>query len=246
MSLQKGASDAPRRYDCLLIDDEELLSEATCEYFQVYGIQVFWAQTADVALSFLEEHKVDIILLEINLKETTGFEVCKTLRLITDVPILFISARQSDDDRLLAFNVGGDDYVQKPYSLSVLHAKVKVVLARYRKSLAQRTKTLVLKTGELVLNDGEHDTKLNGQRVELRPMEYKLLRYLMQNPGRVISKEEIFEKVWEESITSENTLSVHIRRLREKLEKDADRPQLIKTVWGVGYVFNSNESEASA
>ncbi len=176
MSRQSDELDDSKRYDCLLIDDDELLSDATREYFQVYGISVFWAQNAEAGLSFLEDHTADLILLDINLEETSGFEVCKNLRTITDVPILFISARQSDDDRLLALNIGGDDYVQKPYALSVLHAKVKVVLSRYRKSLEQRTKTPVLKTGELILNDDEHDTKLDGQRVELRPMEFRLLK----------------------------------------------------------------------
>jgi two-component system response regulator RegX3 len=181
MSQQGGVTENPTHYDCLLIDDDELLSAATREYFAVYGISVFWAQNAKTGLSFLAEHTVDLILLDINLEETTGFEVCKSLREITDVPILFISARQSDDDRLLALTIGGDDYIQKPYSLSVLHAKVKVVLSRYRNSLDHRVKTLVLKTGELILNEGDYDTRLKGQRIELRPMEFKILKYLMKN-----------------------------------------------------------------
>ena len=221
------------RYDCLIVDDEDVLSQSTCEYFNLFEVSAFWAADAESCLRFFKDNTTDLILLDINLGDTSGFDLCKQLREITDIPILFISARQSDDDMLLALSIGGDDYIQKPYSLSVLLAKVKVVLGRYRNTGS----TTSLAIGDFVLDERGHAIYLNGEKVELKMMEFKLLSYLMKNHGRVISKEELFKKVWEDSITGDNTLNVHIRRLREKLEKDSNNPEYIKTVWGLGYVF---------
>lgn len=225
------------KYDCLIVDDEEVLSQSTCEYFNMFEVRTFWVADAESCLCFLDEHTTDLILLDINLGGTSGFDLCKRLRQITSVPILFISARQSDDDMLLALSIGGDDYIRKPYSLSVLLAKVKVVLGRYRS-----TATSLLSIGGLVLDEVGCTVALDGQKIELKMMEFKLLSYLMKNHGRVISKEELFRKVWEDAITGDNTLNVHVRRLREKLERDPNNPEYIKTVWGTGYVFECPSS----
>ncbi|MDR1422330.1 MAG: response regulator transcription factor [Coriobacteriales bacterium] len=222
-------------YDCLIVDDEEALSQSTCEYFNMFGVRTFWVADANACLRFFEEHTVGLVLLDINLGGSSGFDLCKHLRMETTVPILFISARQSDDDMLLALSIGGDDYIQKPYSLAVLLAKVNAVLGRYRSMDTPST-------GDdgLVLDVDGQAALLKGQRIELRTMEFKLLRYLVKNKGRVIGKEELFRKVWEDSITGDNTLNVHIRRIREKLEDDPNSPKLIKTVWGNGYVFKDH------
>ena len=222
-------------YDCLIVDDEEALSQSTCEYFNMFEVRACWVADAKGCLRFFDEHTTDLILLDINLGGTSGFDLCRHLREITSIPILFISARQSDDDMLLALSIGGDDYIQKPYSLSVLLAKVKAVLGRYR-----ATTVAPLAIGGLTLDEVGCSVALDGQKVELKMMEFKLLSYLMKNHGRVISKEELFRKVWEDSITGDNTLNVHIRRLREKLERDPNNPRYIKTVWGTGYVFEDN------
>ena len=223
------------KYDCLIVDDEEALSQSTCEYFELFGISAFWAPDAESCLRFFDAHTTDLILLDINLGGSSGFELCKRLRRMTNIPnipILFISARRSDDDMLLALSIGGDDYIQKPYSLSVLLAKVKVVLGRYRVVPAA-----TYSIGNITLDEGGQAAYVAGEKIELKMMEFKLLAYLMKNAGRVISKEELFRKVWEEAITGDNTLNVHIRRLREKLEDDPNNPRYIKTVWGTGYVF---------
>ena len=222
------------RYDCLIVDDEEALSLSTCEYFSLFGVSAFWASDAETCLQFYKEHTAGLVLLDISLGSLSGFDLCKQLREITNVPILFISARQSDDDMLLALSIGGDDYIQKPYSLSVLLAKVKVVLGRYS---AQPAPSLTI--DGLTLDENAREVYLNGEKVELKMMEFKLLSYLMKNHGRVIGKEELFRKIWEDSITGDNTLNVHIRRLREKLESDPNNPQYIQTVWGTGYRFKS-------
>jgi len=148
-----------------------------------------------------------------------------------DIPILFISARTSDDDVLLALNIGGDDYIRKPYSLSILLAKVKTVLKRYKRNedtLSFGSFTVDMNASKLLSGNTE---------IKLKSMEYKLLKYLVQNKNRIISKNELFENVWGDAITGDGTLNVHIRHLREKIEQNPTEPRYIKTVWGTGYEF---------
>jgi two-component system response regulator RegX3 len=220
------------KYDCLIVDDEEALSQSTCEYFNMFGLKTFWAADEKACFDFLAQNKTDLILLDINLGKSSGFEICKKLRSSMDMPILFISARTSDDDVLLALNIGGDDYIQKPYSLSVLLAKVKTVLKRYRGDIDD-----IIRFGNFTI-DLKMEKLLEGHReIKLKAMEYKLLIYLAQHKNRTITKVELFQKVWGDAITGDGTLNVHIRRLREKIEKDPNEPCYIKTVWGTGYVF---------
>ena len=222
------------KYDCLIVDDEEVLSQTTCEYFNMFQVKTFWVADKRACLDFFKENETDLILLDINLGNSSGFELCKQLRETMDIPILFISARTSDDDLLLALNIGGDDYVSKPYSLAILLAKVKAVLKRYQSSVSKENTFII---DNLVIDFDNRNISVNGQKIELKAMEYKLLHYLIKNKNRVISKDEIFRCVWRDSITSDNTLNVHIRHLREKIEKNPNEPQYIKTVWGTGYVF---------
>ena len=222
------------KYDCLIIDDEELLSESTCEYFNTFGVGTAWVKDATACSDFFRENETDLILLDINLGSSSGFDLCKKLRETTDIPILFISARTSDDDMLMALNIGGDDYIQKPYSLSVLLAKVKAVLRRY-----QGEGDPSFSHGDLKIDFENMTVHVNGQRLKLKTLEFKLLSYLVKNKNRVITKDEIFRKVWEDSITSDNTLNVHVRHLREKIEANPNEPRYIKTVWGTGYVFEA-------
>jgi two-component system response regulator RegX3 len=219
------------KYDCLIVDDEEALSQSTCEYFNIFGVKTFWVADEKVCFDFLKENKTDLILLDINLGKSSGFEICKKLRNTMNIPILFISARTSDDDVLLGLNVGGDDYIQKPYSLNVLLAKVKTVLKRYRGHED------IFCFGSFKIDYTMERLMKNDKEIKLKSMEYRLLAYLAQNRNRTISKEELFQKVWGTSITSDGTLNVHIRRLREKIEENPNEPDYIKTLWGTGYVF---------
>lgn len=225
------------KYDCLIVDDEEALSQSTCEYFNMFGVNTAWAADSISCTDFFKTNMADLILLDINLGSSSGFDLCKRLRKTVSVPILFISARTSDDDMLLALNIGGDDYIQKPYSLSVLLAKVKAVLKRYR---TLETEPFV--SGRLKIDYEHRRVFVNGQDITLKTMEYKLLLYLVQNKNRVISKDEIFREVWEDSITGDNTLNVHMRRLREKIEENPNEPRCLKTVWGTGYVFEEGNT----
>ena len=170
------------------------------------------------------------------------------------MPILFISARTSDDDVLTALNIVGDDYIKKPYTLSILLAKVRAILKRYEKMTetanaasanvvsapAASCREITVAEG-LVLDTGTHRLKRNGEDVPLKAMEYKMLAYLLENRGRVVTKDEFLKNVWEDAFVGEGTLAVHIRHLREKIEPDTNAPEIIRTVWGVGYVIENRE-----
>lgn len=224
------------KYDCLIVDDEDLLSENTREYFNTFGVKTAWVADAKSCMDFFYDNTADLILLDINLGNSSGFDLCRQLRETMDIPILFISARTNDADMLMALNIGGDDYVQKPYSLSILLAKVKAVLRRYQGNAES------IAVFDNVQIDYEHmAVMLDGQKLKLKTMEYKLLAYLVKNKNRIISKDELFRQVWEDSITTDNTLNVHIRHLREQIEANPNEPRYIKTVWGTGYVFEVTE-----
>lgn len=280
-------------YNCLIVDDEADLAKMTCEYFELFDVSCACVADAVSCKEFLLTHEVDILLLDINLSEESGFALCKSLRETSDIPILFISARQSDEDILVALNIGGDDYIKKPYTLSILLAKVKAVLKRLpgkgRQTAgkdgqaAENGRRMAEKDGQApengrktegkggqalgssrqtAVNNGEaaeisgreEDAAgsracrlyldesifcafLDGRRVELKAKEFKLLQCLFENRNTIVTKEKLFEKVWGDAFFGDSTLNVHIRRLREKLEKDPGSPKLIKTVWGTGYLL---------
>jgi len=233
-------------YDVLIVDDEQALSESTQEYFNIMGIQTAWVATSEACLAFFEENTADLLLLDINLGEASGFELCKQLRQTLNIPILFISARTSDDDVLLALNIGGDDYIRKPYSLAVVLAKVKATLKRYKTITPdEKPKTKGSDTTPFEINFDTEQVFVLGKEIQLKAMEYKLLEYLAQNPGRTLSKAELFERVWGHSLAGvgDNTLNVHIRYLREKIEINPNDPIYIKTVWGKGYRFEPQEQD---
>lgn len=225
------------KYDCLIIDDEKLLCDSTAEYFNLFGIKTAVAYSVSECHKFFQTNTTNILLLDINLGDGSGFSLCKELREKTDIPILFISARTSDDDKIIALNIGGDDYIQKPYSLGVLLAKVKAVLKRYGKN-----QEIFYKDERLVLDINRKQLLINNEPVKSTSLEFRLLCYLIENKERVVSKQEIFDNVWEDKFTGDGTLNVHIRRIREIIEVDANNPQYIKTIWGEGYKFEGDKS----
>lgn len=223
------------KYDCLIIDDEIELAETTCEYFNLFDVQTAFVTSADACRRFLSEHQVTMLLLDINLGGESGFQLCKELRQTTGIPILFISARSSEDDVLIALDIGGDDYIHKPYTLRVLLAKVKAVLKRYNNGVVAEAS--LLESGPVQIDPELRRATLNGVPLKLKTMEYKLLKYLIQHKNRVIPKEELFTGVWGDVFAGDGTLNVHIRHLREKIEQNPNDPQFIRTVWGIGYAF---------
>ncbi len=219
-------------YNCLIIDDEKLLADSTAEYFNLFGVKTALAYSVSDCRSFFKENTAELLLLDINLGDGSGFELCRELRRTTEIPILFISARTSDDDQIIALSIGGDDYIQKPYSLSVLLAKVKAVLKRYGGK-----ETTKYSDGRLTVDFDARLVTVDGVPVRLTSLEFKLLAYLIQNAGRMISKQELFEKVWEDKFTGDGTLNVHIRKIREAIEEEPGNPRYVLTAWGDGYRF---------
>ena len=224
------------KYQCLIIDDEAMLSENTCNYFNMMGVKTTWVASEQAALDFFAHHDTDIILLDINLGNASGFDLCAQLRKLTAVPILFISARKSDDDVLLALNIGGDDYINKPYSLAVLLAKVNVMLKRHATAGAEGGN---FSHEGIEIDFAAKTVAIHDKPVALKAMEYKLLAFLAKNKNRIVSKDELFKHVWEDAFSDENTLNVHIRRLREKIEANPSQPKYIVTARGKGYVFET-------
>lgn len=246
-------------YKVLMIDDDEVIAQSTAEYFNIFDIKTAYVTGFEEAVDFLKEKQVSLLLLDINLGDKSGFELCKKVRENYDMPILFISARTGDDDVLTALNIGGDDYIKKPYTLNILLAKVKAILNRYEKT-RELSEYLALKeqsddkqvgmeiqtdkgngyiklTEELVLDTNLHKLKKEDRQISLKAMEYKMLLYLLENRNRVVTKEELLKNVWNDEFIGEGTLSVHIRHLREKIEADPKNPEIIKTIWGVGYMI---------
>ena len=215
-------------YNCLIIDDEIELSKMTQEYFEMFEVTCACVTTAEECLAFLSENTADVFLLDINLG--------KTLRETYDTPILFISARQSDDDVLVALNIGGDDYVKKPYTLSVLLAKVKVQLKRLA-AVRSKAEAEEEKPGDsaFAIDEATMSCTVEGKEIALKAKEFALLSCLFAHKNTIVTKEQLFDEVWGDSFYSDGTLNVHIRRLREKIEEDPNQPKWIKTIWGTGY-----------
>ena len=227
-------------YNCLIIDDELDLSRMTQEYFEMFGVTCAICASSDECLAFLKDNTADIFLLDINLKNESGFTLCKTLREEYDTPILFISARQSDDDVLVALNIGGDDYIKKPYTLSVLLAKVKVLLKRLE-AIKQLGGSAPRSSDDIfTIDSATMSCTVEGRTVTLKSKEFSLLSCLYTHKNTIVTKEKLFDEVWGDSFYSDSTLNVHIRRLREKIESDPNEPRFIKTVWGTGYILETD------
>ena len=237
-------------YSVLIVDDEAELSEYTARYFNMSGVSAQYVLDQASALRFFEENTCSLVLLDINLGGDSGFELCQIIRRTRDIPIFFISARSSEDDMLLALTIGGDDYICKPYSLSVLLAKVKAALKRYEAAaeaaqggnVSAGGTTGGFDTGVVPLGNVKIDLRRavvirNGKETPLKAMEFRLLVFMLNNRNRIIKKDEFFEKVWETEYVGDVTLNVHIRHLREKIEEDPGNPVYIKTVWGTGFIL---------
>ena len=227
------------RYDCLIIDDEKELADNTCDYFNLFGVNTHALYGVNEAKAFLDTNEVSLILLDINLQDGSGFDLCKYIRQTKQIPILFISARNTDDDKIIALNIGGDDYIEKPYSMGVLLAKVKVFLKRFGGTSGVVED--VYDDGRIRVDKVNKTLEVEGEARKLTSMEFALLSYLIDNKDRLITKIELFDNVWKDKFTSDGTLNVHIRKLREAIEADPKEPSYIVTVWKEGYKFVSEQ-----
>ena len=231
------------KYDCLIIDDEKTLADNTCEYFNMFEVKTKAVYSQAEALEFLKNDEASVVLLDINLSDGSGFTLCKSIRETMNIPILFISARNTDDDKIIALNIGGDDYIEKPYSLGVLLAKVRVVLKRYKNVGGENDnaakKAAAYDDGHLRLDDRNKKVFVDGAEKKLTSLEDRLLKYLTDNHDRLVTKNELFDNVWNDKYTGDGTLNVHIRKIREEIEEKPADPSYIVTVWKEGYRFNS-------
>jgi len=229
------------KYDCLIIDDEKELANNTSEYFNMFDVKTAAVYSSAEANTFLASNEPSLVLLDINLSDGSGFELCKKIRQTMNIPILFVSARNTDDDKIIALNIGGDDYIEKPYSLGVLLAKVKVVLKRFAGTGTESGKKTDFDDGYLKTDSANKTVFVNGTEKKITSIEFKLLDYLIENRNRLVTKNEIFDKVWNDKFTTDGTLNVHIRKIREAIERDPQDPKYIITVWKEGYKFVAPE-----
>lgn len=219
----------------LIIDDDEDLSFIISDMLENYGYAVTGVPDSETAFRLLSENTYHLILLDINLPDITGFELCKELRRVSTVPVIFASARISETDRIMGFDIGGDDYLPKPYSMKELLSRVNALIRRTYGFEGQEKKLLF---GDVSVNITARSVTKGGEEVLLSLREFDLLAYLCEHKNIALAKDKLLSEVWGAfSMVEASTLTVHIRWLREKLEDNPAKPKYIKTVWGVGYIL---------
>lgn len=221
------------KYNCLIVDDDKDLNGLIKEYFENDNISSIGVDSIADARTILQLHEFDSILLDINLGKDSGYDLCHEIRQVNNVPIIFCSCRRQDEDILRALCIGGDDYVTKPFSLPVLSAKIKAILRRQHGG----KKLDVIEWNCFVMDKVAMKITKSGVPVSLSATEFELFAYLVQNPNRVIDKNELLKAVWGDGYYSPDTLNVYIRKLREKIENNPNSPEFIKTIWGIGYIL---------
>ena len=227
----------------LIVDDEKEIRDLIDIYLKGEGYDTLKAENGEEALNILEQQNVDLIILDIMMPKVNGIEACLRIREEREMPIIMLSAKSEDMDKILGLNTGADDYLTKPFNPLELVARVKSQLRRYKRfnklSLqvdAQEKEENILEIDELIINLETHEVFKEGNEIKLTPTEFDILVLLGGNRGKVFSIENIYNSVWKQDfMQSDNTVMVHIRKVREKIEDDPRKPKYIKTVWGVGY-----------
>lgn len=225
-------------YNILVCDDDKEIVEAIEIYLTQEGYRILKAYDGTEALEMLEREEVHLLLLDVMMPKLDGIRVTLKIREKNSIPIIILSAKSEDADKILGLNVGADDYVTKPFSPLELVARVKSQLRRYTQlgGTAQNENDKIYSVGGLRINDDLKEVTVDGELVRLTPIEYNILLLLMKNQGRVFSINQIYEMIWnEEAIGADNTVAVHIRHIREKIEINPKEPRYLKVVWGVGY-----------
>lgn len=222
-------------YNVLVVDDDNEIRESIEIYLKNEGIRVIEASDGVQALKALEKEEIHLIIMDIMMPVMDGIKATFKIRESKNIPIIMLSAKSEDTDKILGLNIGADDYITKPFNPLELVARVKSQLRRYTNFGYYKAEDEISIRG-LTLNKTTKTVKVNGEEVNLTPTEYRLLELLMENKGRVFSISEIYTKVWNEPFyNGENTVSVHIRRIREKIEINPKEPEYLKVVWGIGY-----------
>ena len=223
-------------YKILVCDDDREIVEAIEIYLSQEGYQILKAYDGIEALEILEKEKVNLLIIDVMMPRLDGIRATLKIREKNSLPIIILSAKSEDTDKILGLNIGADDYVTKPFNTVELQARVKSQLRRYMKLGGGTVRPDTIVIGGIELNDVTKEVTLDGDKVQLTRTEYDILKLLMQHPGQVFSPNEIYEKVWNDNpFRNENTVAVHIRHLREKVEYNPAEPRHLKVVWGRGY-----------
>ena len=230
-------------YKVLVCDDEKDIVSAISIYLTSDGYEVIPARNGLEALDIVKHNDVHLVLMDIMMPVMDGIEAMVEIRKISNVPVILLTAKSEDTDKVLGLTVGADDYVTKPFNPVELQARVKSQIRRYMLLGAGNTSAGKLVIGGIELDDDAKTVKLDGEAVNLTPKEYDILRFLMQNPGKVFSPSEIYRRVWDDlPLNADNALAVHIRHIREKIEYNPAEPRYLKVVWGKGYKLEGDRT----
>lgn len=231
-------------YNILICDDEKDIVNALKIYLYNENYTLLEAFNGKEALKCIEEQEIHLVLLDIMMPEMDGISAMVEIRKRSNVPIILLTAKSEDSDKILGLNVGADDYITKPFNPVEVSARVRSQLRRYMQLGGGKVQPDVVKIGGIELDDKEKTVTLDGEEVALTPTEYDILKLLMQNPGQVFSPREIYRKIWnDQPYGSENTVAVHIRHIREKVEINPAEPRYLKVVWGQGYKMEKGRRE---
>ena len=223
----------------LIIEDERTVAELERDYLEINSLKVSIEETGDGGLKRILKNDIDLVILDLMLPGVDGFEICKKIREIKNTPILMVSAKKDDIDKIRGLGLGADDYVTKPFSPSELVARVKAHLARYERLIGSNMpQNDIIEIRGIKIDKTARRVWVNGEEKQFTTKEFDLLTFLAENPNHVFTKEELFRKIWDmESIGDIATVTVHIKKIREKIEMNTNKPQYIETIWGVGYRF---------
>lgn len=220
----------------LIVDDEKDIVNALEIYLKPEGYEILKAYDGNEAVQTINQTHVDLVLMDIMMPNMDGITATSKIRETSNVPVIFLSAKSEDTDKILGLNIGADDYITKPFNPSEVVARVKSQLRRYTMLGGTSTTSKHIINGGIELNDDSKQVKVDGNEISLTPVEYDILKLLMENPNKVFSSQDIYQEIWNEPfMNGENTVAVHIRHLREKIEINPSEPRYIKVVWGRGY-----------
>ncbi|SNU08669.1 DNA-binding response regulator, OmpR family, contains REC and winged-helix (wHTH) domain [Lachnospiraceae bacterium] len=225
-------------YNILVCDDDSDIVEAISIYLETSGYNVIKAYNGIEAVEAVKSKEIHLIVIDIMMPEMDGIRATRMIRETSSVPVIFLSAKSEDADKILGLNIGADDYVTKPFNPLELVARVKSQLRRYTElgNIAMTSNDKILRSGGLEINDSAKLVTVDGEEIKLTPIEYDILYYLMENQGRVFTTGQIYEAVWkEDALGADNIIAVHIRHIREKIEINPKEPRYLKVVWGQGY-----------
>ncbi|MDU4937197.1 MAG: response regulator transcription factor [Clostridium sp.] len=230
-------------YNVLVVDDDKAIVEAIEIYLRGEGYNIFKAYDGFEALEVIKEEGIHLVIMDIMMPKMDGTRATLKIREEKEIPIIMLSAKSEDTDKILGLNIGADDYVTKPFNPLELIARVNSQIRRYTRFSPLKENNDVIKIGAIELNKSSKVVLVDGEVAKLTPLEFKILSLLMDNPGRVFSIEEIYERVWNEVAFNVDTVTVHIRRIREKIEINPKEPRYLKVVWGIGYKFEKDHKE---